>query len=112
MALYVLLSDADTDPFKFPLSSNNLSNVDQLLGYSLRSLASGRVVVSWYNIIVGIDKNYLLLRPACILPYSIPPDLTESYTSLIPSLPDLFQCMRALKKIGEAGDEARVIPLH
>ena len=46
MALYVLLSDADTDPFKFPLSSNSLSNVDQLLGYSLRSLASGRVVVS------------------------------------------------------------------
>ena len=42
----MLLSDANTALIKFPLSSDNLSNVDQLLGYSLRSLASGRVVVS------------------------------------------------------------------
>ena len=34
--------------------------------------------------------------------------LTEiwDHVSLIPSLPDLFQCTSALKKVREAGDEA------
>ena len=31
-----------------------------------------------------------------------------SLCSLVPRLPDLFQCTRALKKIGEPGDEAIV----
>lgn len=39
-------TDANPEFFKPPLSSNPLSNMDQLLGYSLRSFASGRVAVS------------------------------------------------------------------
>ena len=40
-------TDANTELFKPLLSSNLLSNMDQLLGYSLRSFANGQVVVSF-----------------------------------------------------------------
>ena len=44
-------TDANPELFKPLLSSNPLSNMDQLLGYSLRSLANGQVVVSFLYII-------------------------------------------------------------